>query len=115
MVGKSRQATKEQQKRFQYIQMGGCVACLQLDFYNSECEIHHLLRGYRRGHDYSVGLCAYHHRGILPEGLTYKQCKNRMGPSLAEESKAFHETFGDDDFLLELQNSVIEKVKDSIV
>lgn len=115
MVGKSKNPTKAEKRRWEMIVLGGCVACLQREIFNDQVQIHHLLKGYRRGHSYTIGLCAYHHQGYIPEGLTKEQAKEIVGPSLALQKKAFHEEFGDDDFLLELQNKIVNKVEDSIV
>ena len=114
MVGRKKAPTEKEKRRFDLMQQGGCIASLQLGM-SVEGEIHHLLNGYRRGHSYSICLSPYFHRGILPEGLTYKQARDILGPSMAEEKKAFHEKYGDDEFLLNLQEQVIEKIEDSII
>jgi len=94
--------------RFEAIKEGGCIACRLYGFGFVACEIHHLTVGgrhgqRRRGHDYTIGLCTYHHRG-QPDGYGHKR-----GPSYALAPKAFRATFGDDDFLLQYQNELISR------
>lgn len=102
--------TKEEEKRFQIAQETGCVACLQLGILGNPGDAHHLLEGGRRvSHSYTVILCPYHHRSIPPGNLNDKQAYERFGPSLAKRPREFKERFGDNVFLLELQNAAIEK------
>lgn len=102
--------TKAQAARFELIREKGCVACQSVDLHRLP-EIHHLTIGgkhgqKRRGHDFTIGLCGWHHRGDTAFGnpelarLTY-------GPSYALEPRAFRETFGQDDYLLAYQNRLI--------
>lgn len=68
-------------------------------------EEHHLNLGgmagqQRRGDDFSVPLCEYHHRAAPITGWSYSEMRKLFGPSLAKESKAFRETYGSDDDLL---------------
>lgn len=87
----------EQLRRWELIRAWGCVICGQ------PAEIHHLKSGnVRIGHDYTIGLCSFHHRGIP---TPYDPCNE--GPTLMDGSRAFHEKWGDDEFLLETQNICI--------
>lgn len=113
MVGKSKAATKEQKRRFDAIKSIGCLACRQLGYYDVDAEIHHLLNGYRRGHDYSVGLCCFHHRNVTE--LDKETAYRILGPSLATNKKEFIERFGTDEELLSTQNKLIEDWEESIV
>lgn len=70
-------------------------------------EIHHLNEGghagqKRRGDEFTIGLCSWHHRGIK------SFLSGTLGPSLALNSREFRECFGSDDQLLEEQNKLIE-------
>lgn len=99
--------TKAQQERFEAIRSVGCVSCLRLGI-RSACEIHHLTIGgrhgqKRRGHDFTIGLCPWHHRGD-PSGVWSTEA---LGPSYAREPRRFREEFGCDDFLLGYQNELI--------
>lgn len=104
--------TKAQQERFWRIQEIGCICCLELGVTRA-AEIHHLTVGgrhgqKRRGHDFTLGLCSWHHRGVTAFGnpdvaeMTY-------GPSYALHARRFRETFGTDDVLLERQNRLIDE------
>ena len=101
--------TKAQQKRFDRIQAIGCVACTIDGIYQNPCEIHHLVSGMKRlGHDYTCGLCAMHHRGVVPTGYTYEQVRNASGPSMAIEPEAFRKHYGTQEELLEFQNALLD-------
>jgi hypothetical protein len=89
--------------RFRFV---GCVACRKEGFPNFHYEVHHLNVGgkagqKRRGHDFTIPLCEWHHRGIGP-------CDEDIyGPSLAKQSKAFRARYGTDDDLLAYTNEMI--------
>lgn len=90
----------------------GCICCRQLGIIAAGAEVHHLTLGglagqKRRGHDETVTLCAWHHRGVISSGETGRSMELRFGPSLARGSKEFRRTFGTDDQLLELQQHVL--------
>jgi len=69
-------------------------------------EIHHLLSGARRrGHDFTIGICSWHHRAVPPIQSGSMETMTAMyGPSLANGSKPLHAVYGSDDELLALQN-----------
>lgn len=58
--------TKAQQVRLDTIKEIGCIACIALGFGHMGCHEHHLLVAgkhgqHRRGHDFTIGLCPWHH------------------------------------------------------
>ena len=89
-------------------ELGACVACYQTGLPHKQyIEIHHLLSGNkRRGHMFTVSLCAWHHRGVT-DGVTSKVMETMFGPSLAKGSKPFHFWFGTDEELLQAQNRLL--------
>jgi len=90
--------TRADLERFLAIQDIGCLACLRHGRRGVPCDIHHLLRGgRRRGHQATIGLCPWHHRGVGPA----------LGLSLAHGSKSFHAMYGSDEDLLEMQNDLV--------
>lgn len=102
--------TAAQVERFELIRECGCVACLIYGLQTLP-EIHHLTFGgrhgqKRRGHDFTIGLCSWHHRGD-PGFSDRELCELAYGPSYALQPKLFRETFGQDDFLLAYQNQLI--------
>lgn len=109
--GKAR--TKAEQLRFDAIKAGPCLACEQRGLRSTCPEIHHLLSGGRRiGHLATVGLCQWHHRAVIwHEGVTHEYFRRVYGPSLAEGSKPFRHEFGNDEFLLEMQNRILDERK----
>jgi hypothetical protein len=100
--------TAAQRERFAQIKDGRCLACWIKGHVTIGCDAHHLLiGGRRRGHDYSVALCGWHHRMIPFDGVTGPQMRNLYGPSLMGGSKRFREAYGTDDELLALQERMI--------
>lgn len=99
--------TKEEVARFDAIREVGCIVCREFYRMCAGAEIHHLTVGgrhgqKRRGHEFTIGLCPYHHRG---------HCQDReplyLGPSYALQPKRFREMFGQDDELLALQKRLL--------
>lgn len=93
----------------------GCVCCIQLGFRPEDedawfVEAHHVLSaGLRIGHGCVLGLCPWHHRGVLYiEGLGHNGHRKLLGPSLAEGAGPFHEIFGEDAALLEQQAELLK-------
>jgi hypothetical protein len=106
--------TKAQIERFEAIHRLGCVACRMRGLVRPT-EVHHMTIGgrhgqKRRGHDETIGLCEYHHRGVFPEGWGKEQTLSRLGPSYAREPRRFREVFGQDDALLQNQNDLIARL-----
>lgn len=112
--GKSTGApTKAQAARIEAVKLGPCMACLvlvergELERFKADgpCDAHHIKSGnIRRGHDYTIGLCGWHHRQIVDWAHTHADMREAYGPSLMDGSRKFREAFGSDDELLERQN-----------
>lgn len=100
--------TKAEKARMDAIKESTCVCCHMRGLYAWRPEIHHLLSGNRRrGHMFTVGLCAYHHRGVKALERSSQE-ELTLGPSLAHGSKPFHTAFfGTDDAMLEYQNRLL--------
>jgi hypothetical protein len=95
-------ATKAEKERFVKIKESGCLCCHIDGNKHVPCDCHHLKAGnMRRGHAYTIGLCLWHHRGVPTDAAFFP---TDPGPSLANGSRTFHEFYGSDDFLLNLQN-----------
>lgn len=98
-------------RRFDRIYDIGCIACIQADRF-SQCQAHHLnLDGkagqVRRGDRYTIGLCPWHHQGQAILGRTVVHMTATLGPSLAHNSRAFREMYGNDTELLAIQDDLI--------
>lgn len=105
-------STKGDRMRFDMLQRIGCLCCRRNGTQVFPAEIHHLLSGgRRRGHQFTLSLCIWHHRGVVPHGVTSLQATLDHGPSLARGSKAFHVHFGSDDQLLIEVNALIDELK----
>lgn len=107
--------TKREAQRIVLCKEGPCVACVVRvrDNYpdgapSYGCDYHHLKSGnIRRGHRFGIGLCGWHHRGLLWGNLSHEQMRDVCGPSLMDGSRLFHETYGSDDEMLAIQDSLI--------
>lgn len=93
-----------------------CLACRLWGVYHQPfpTEAHHLTLGgkagqKRRGDEFQIPLCRYHHQGHLLPHVDSKAMRALYGPSYARESKAFRVTFGNDDELLKLTNEQLER------
>ncbi|UHQ21911.1 Ref family protein [Lysobacter sp. 5GHs7-4] len=109
--------TKAQVARWDFIREIGCVCC-RINGIVRLPEIHHMTVGgkhgqKRLGHDFTFGLCAWHHRGVNAWGR--EGCgRFAYGPSFALEPTAFRKIFGTQEELLEFQNLLLagfEKVR----
>ena len=113
MHSKAKGPTKAEKKRMEKIVELGCVCCRmrlpRKDSHNiGPGECHHLLDGgVRRGHAFTICLCAFHHRGD-DGGWGKDYAIQFKGQSLAYDARAFHEEFGTDDELLEYQNTLLK-------
>lgn len=111
--------TAKDRARFTLMASIGCVISrVYFGVPETPGEVHHLLNGggRRRGHQATVYLHPWYHRGVPPlvcsgaqfRQLTKQEAAERYGPSLAENRPAFEARFGTDDDLLEMQNALID-------
>ena len=108
--------TKAQAARFDAILETGCVVAHSLGLGYVPCEIHHLTVGgrhgqKRRGHDYTIGLNPWSHRGVPFGGMSAARCEELFGPSYARQPRRFRDEIGSDEYLLAVQNTLIERMK----
>lgn len=109
MVGKTKPPTAAQRRRMTRIKQLGCILCRELGLGIMPCEIHHITDcGRRLGHDHTVGICCWHHRGE-PWTLDMRpsQMTATVGPSLAKNKRAFVSEFGTELDILKRQNDLI--------
>lgn len=103
MVGKAKTATKAHKQRFRKLQELGCICCLEESGGYRAPDIHHITDcGRRMGHEYTIPLCPYHHRGVIT-------CPSEVyrGPSLSDGKKPFSNCYGSELELLEKVNAMI--------
>ena len=106
--------TRAQQQRMDAIREIGCIVAHSLGLGHVPCEVHHLTIGgkhgaKRRGHDFTVGLNPWSHRGEPFGGMSADTCERLFGPSYAKQPRRFRQEIGSDDYLLDLQNTLIEQ------
>lgn len=91
--------------RFDRLSEVGCICCRRHG-YKVAPEIHHLVEGMRRlGDDYTIPLCAYHHRGV---GMSLSAIENIFGPSRHHDGRrAFEKHWGTEKELLAEVNDLI--------
>lgn len=88
------------------------MPCAAYPCIQGPCDVHHLLSGNRRrGHMFTVPLCAWHHRAVPLGGFSIATLEAHLGPSLALTSKKFRERYGTDDELLERVNAQLDRSK----
>lgn len=117
MVGKTVRPTAAQKRRMDRIAKMGCVACYVMNQRQPNgVEIHHIVdMGYRHlsgGHDSTIPLCAWHHRGIptalVGRGSSVRAMAEQHGPSLAVQKREFVRHYGNERQLLEIVNKQLE-------
>jgi len=105
--------TKAQQARHEALREMGCICCWNFHGRKMWAEIHHIVdKGYRRhsgGHDATLPLCSWHHRGVNAFGFTAAQMTADFGPSLALSKREFVRVFGTERQLLETVNAMLER------
>lgn len=90
-----------------------CIVCfLWSQKQPNRTEEHHLnLDGKagqkRRGDEFSIPLCQWHHRSEAPDGYSKSRAILAYGPSLATHSRLFRALYGKDDVLLARTNSLL--------
>ena len=100
---------KADKSRMQAIKDSGCICCLLATGKTQAPDVHHLTSGGRReGHQATLGLCGYHHRGLL-DGQSKQFVSGLLGPSYAWGRKGFQQHFGTDEQLLKIQNMILER------
>lgn len=108
--------TKAQRARWDDIHEIGCIIAKMRGLRRIPCEIHHFTVGgkhgqKRRGHDFTIGLNPWSHRGEPFGGMTKNQCAALFGPSYALQPRYFRQAFGSDDVLLGYQDELIAQLR----
>lgn len=111
MVGRTKTPTKEQKQRMGTLKEHvPCIACLLATKRVRMPEIHHLVSGMRReGHDSTISLCEFHHRGMLPDGKNKQEVSGMLGPSLAWGKRSFQQFFGPERLLLKITDFLLDE------
>ena len=111
MVGKSKHRTKDDQRRFDSLKAMGCIICRERGLGWVYPEIHHLISGYRKGHQETIPLCQWHHQGKpLDIEVRPSQMKMIAGPSLALHKREFIEQHGTEKEILDRVNAELDRM-----
>lgn len=63
--------------------------------------MHHMTAGMKRlGHDKTLPLCPWHHRGVVTFGFSKHEMSSSLGPSFAHSRIRFEAEFGTEEQLL---------------
>jgi hypothetical protein len=99
-----RVASKSDIRRYDKLREYGCVCCRVEGLPVGPVDIHHLVdKGNRElsgGNAASIGLCGWHHRGLVPAGHTIASATLAFGPSLRHTSRLFHKIYGNERAML---------------
>lgn len=105
-------ANKRHLARFDALQRLGCIASRIAGLGYAAPDIHHLTEGGRRlGHDHTIPLSPWFHRGVAPHGMSQAEAETKWGPSLAKSKRAFTARFGTERELLEQVNTLLRNIR----
>lgn len=103
---------KADTKRMDIIHRLPCVACVQEGCHISPSEAHHIVdKGYRKhsgGHQATIPLCEWHHRGEPRLGFSAALMADKFGPSMARAKRAFVARYGTERELLARVDRLLE-------
>lgn len=92
------------------LQEVGCIACRIRFGMGAPADVHHITEGGRRlGHDFTIPLCPWHHRGI--SAFPDRVATEKYGPSLAKSKREFVGEFGTEKTLLHRVNVLLAASK----
>ena len=120
LVGKTPRARKSDRDRMETITKHcGCLPCLLMGHMDVLTTIEHVTEAGRRvggdeQHQWTIGLCPWHHFGHNNKGWNRQQMSGEFGPPLAWGRKNFEEHFGDElEVLVPTQNFMLAEFADS--
>ena len=101
----TKKPTEAQAWRLEQIAAMPCIACEKEQCAQpNRTEVHHLVdkgtRALSGGHDSTMPLCSWHHRGEPLEGMSSADMEFYCGPSLALSKRKFVELYGTERELL---------------
>lgn len=107
---KPKPMNKSDKARVEFIKQHGCQACRKRKLGWRLPDVHHVLRGGRRvSHQHTCGLCAWHHEGHQPDGMSQADCLDLFGPSRKRHPKEFAQEFGTEESLVSEINDRINE------
>jgi hypothetical protein len=108
-------ASLKHRERFQDLQEIGCLCCLIAGYGYRAPDMHHVVdcgtREASGGHDSTIPLCEWMHRGLPFSGYQVSEMRELFGPSLALEKRAFVERYGNERKLLAITDAIIRIVQ----
>jgi len=114
MVGKTAPITDADERRFDAITEIGCIPCMIEGIAGTPAEVNHatvcgrrVSSPHRSEHQNTYGACAYHHRAVHNGKLSLAELSRRCGPSLALNRRDYHDRYGSELELVQLQDALI--------
>lgn len=105
-------ATKADRERWQLFRHIGCIVTRHKFGVYNDYDVHHLVEGGRRlGHQYTIPLNPWYHRGVPPMEMTMAEAEDFYGPSLARNKRAFVAKFGTERKLLETVETMLYVIR----
>lgn len=99
---------KADSDRMAQIKESGCICTVLLHRKSVPPDVHHLTAGGRRlGHQATIGLSPWLHRGIQSGGMSTQEMMGMFGPSLAHGKREFERFWGSEAGLLDIQNVIL--------
>ena len=74
------------------------------------CNLGGLAGQVRRGDEFQIPLCGWHHRGLLKPRMSRDGMTELYGPSLVTDSRQFHFSYGSDDQMVANTNAKIARL-----
>lgn len=115
MVGKTPRARKNDKQRMETIAKHcGCLPCLLMGHLDIHTTIEHVTESGRRvgkneQHQWTIGLCVWHHFGRCSNNWSRMQMSGEYGPPLTWGRREFEGHFGDElKVLIPVQNFLLE-------
>lgn len=110
----TKKPTQAQAWRLEQLAGMRCIACvIEGCEQPSRTEIHHLVdkgtRALSGGHDSTLPICGWHHRGEPKAGYSSELMRGYYGPSLALHKRDFVSVYGNERDLLETVNGLLEE------
>ncbi len=122
-MGPTERITPADRDRFEAMRAIGCVvSAVFFQKLGTPGQVHHIKAGDRRlGHQATICLTPWFHEGTPPlirhagrlQQLSVSEATRMFGPSMAINPEAFQARFGTQMELLEMQDALIEKYRES--
>lgn len=109
MKGCSPPITRADELRYLAFQDIGCICCVVEGKPLTPAEVHHITQA---DNQQTLPLCPWHHRGVIPSGMSGAMATAFYGPSLAISRRSFEMRYGTEEELLKDLDRRMGKILD---